>query len=190
MDLFAYMKIADLDRLAKANGIDVARLRGYRWMGDQTPYTEEDIQECLDRFRQSEYSRMEHHAEDLLESIIMRVNAESEIPGDDLTAEDIDRWKKRREWDIDNALSDLTSNWIDIGSYPDRFRKQAEKYNSYCGRKDVLMIHSRVGSGAYKYQNESWFLDCVLDAYDSTYVDIYAKLTILPEDLPEDEGKE
>ena len=44
MDLWAYSNIGDLDELAKKNGIDCPRLRGYRLMKDEEPI---DIREFL-----------------------------------------------------------------------------------------------------------------------------------------------
>ena len=35
MDLYAYLQIEDYDALAKANGIEIPRLRGYRWMENE-----------------------------------------------------------------------------------------------------------------------------------------------------------
>ena len=47
MDLGAYMQIADLEEVAKANGIEVPRLRGYRLMANEEQITEEQIQEII-----------------------------------------------------------------------------------------------------------------------------------------------
>lgn len=38
MDLGAYVNIEDLDAIAKANGIDIPRLRGYRLMKEENLY--------------------------------------------------------------------------------------------------------------------------------------------------------
>ncbi len=46
MDLYAYGKIESLGELAKANGIEVPRLRGYRLMSEEEPYTEEEIEKA------------------------------------------------------------------------------------------------------------------------------------------------
>lgn len=47
MDLGAYVQINDLDELAKKNGIEVPRLRGYRLMKDEEPVTQEEINEMI-----------------------------------------------------------------------------------------------------------------------------------------------
>lgn len=179
MDIWAFVQIEKLEELAKANGIDVPRLRGYRWMGDQTIETEKDIAEQLDRFTKSEYAWMESYAEKLLENIVSRVNAEYEQSEEF----DVEAWKRSRDFNIDSALNDLQHHWSDIHSYPSRYKKQTDMWNRYCGCHDVLLIHSRIGSGAYKLKDQPWFLDYVLDAYDPTYCDIYAKLTVIPDGL-------
>ncbi len=43
MDLGAFVQIEDLDEVARINGIEIPRLRGYRLMSQCTPYTEEEI---------------------------------------------------------------------------------------------------------------------------------------------------
>ena len=45
MDLGAYVQIDDISELAKANGIEVQRLRGYRLMVEEEPMTPEKIEE-------------------------------------------------------------------------------------------------------------------------------------------------
>ena len=45
MDLGAYVQIGELDGIAKKNGIDIPRLRGYRLMEQCVPYTLEEIAE-------------------------------------------------------------------------------------------------------------------------------------------------
>ena len=44
MDLGAYVQIESLEEVAKANGIDVARLRGYRLMKYEKPVTKEELE--------------------------------------------------------------------------------------------------------------------------------------------------
>ena len=60
--------------------------------------------------------------------------------------------------------------------------KQYEVWNKYAGREDILYIHARIGGGNWKayYRqvvHKPWFLEKVDDSFDSTYCDIYAKLT-------------
>ena len=51
MDLGAYEQISDLQAVADANGISIHRLRGYRLMVEQEPYSEEDLQEGIEYAR-------------------------------------------------------------------------------------------------------------------------------------------
>ena len=61
--------------------------------------------------------------------------------------------------------------------------RQYEVWNKYCGRDDVLYIHCRLGAGNWDYykgweiiESKPWFLDKVEDYFDSTYLDVYAKI--------------
>ena len=47
MDLGAYAQIEKLKAIAKANGIDVPRLRGYRLMKNEEPVSREEIKEIM-----------------------------------------------------------------------------------------------------------------------------------------------
>ena len=64
---------------------------------------------------------------------------------------------------------------------------QMERFNYYCGQKNVYMIHARIGGvgeysnweyygGEEKIATQPWFLEKVDDDFDSTYCDIYVKL--------------
>lgn len=181
MDLTAYKQIADLSKVAEANGIDVPRLRGYRWMGAETPQSEEDTQSYIQEVLISEWHGLERIASNLLEDAINR----------DMSA-----------WNADMSWKHYHEETIYTFEYS--YREQIEAWNKYAGRKDVLMIHSRMGGTevetyddeteewkvVYSLEDQPWFLDHVRDAYDSTYCDIYAKLTILPDELKEEESEE
>jgi hypothetical protein len=43
MDLGAYMNIEELDEIAKDNGIEIPRVRGYRLMINEKPLSKEEI---------------------------------------------------------------------------------------------------------------------------------------------------
>ena len=47
MDLFAYAQIDDLAKIAKDNGIEIPRLRGYRLMKDEEPVSQEEIKDII-----------------------------------------------------------------------------------------------------------------------------------------------
>jgi len=67
-------------------------------------------------------------------------------------------------------------------------KREVEKnfaaFNKYCGRKDILYIHARIGGGNWpnycaEVETQPWFVEKVDDAFDSTYCDIYAKIGVL-----------
>lgn len=121
MDLGAYLKIGSLEELAKKNGIEVQRLRGYRLMKAEEHLTEKDINELIE-------------------------DADGDVSRDAIMA-------------------------------------QYNVFNKYCGRKDVLYIHARLGGENWKYyggpelEKQPWFIEKVDDAFDSTYCDIYARIS-------------
>jgi hypothetical protein len=62
--------------------------------------------------------------------------------------------------------------------------RQFSTFNKYVGRKDVLMVHARLGGNNWKYfdcdktvATQPWFIEKVDDYYDNTYCDIYCKLS-------------
>ena len=166
MDLNAYMNIHVLAEIAEANGINIPRLRGYRYMKGEKPYTDEEIQNNIDDEIGYNYRSLEDISARMMEDAINH--------------------------DIRKFECDLS--WIDmhartIRSYEKEFRAQAEMWNKYAGRDDVLYIHSRMGNIKYPiyddngkkvatqdYSKMPWFLDWCRDAYDGTYIDIYAKI--------------
>lgn len=48
MDLGACLNIEELDVIAKANGIEIPRLRGYRLMKDENPVSKAEMKEMLE----------------------------------------------------------------------------------------------------------------------------------------------
>ena len=45
MDLYAYAQIPIYEEIAKENGIEIPRLRGYRLMSEEEPFSDEAIRE-------------------------------------------------------------------------------------------------------------------------------------------------
>ena len=174
-DLYAYANIETLDELAKKNNIDCPRLRGYRLMKDEELINiKEEIDEdeiALDCVKElCESVPFWSTNSDWLESsertdYLKRIY----ISNDEIRWDRI-RGKKRK------ILKTLIHNSVV------RKRKQYEMWNKYVGCEDILYIHSRIGGGNWSYYakyviNEPWFLEKVDDSFDSTYCDIYAKLT-------------
>lgn len=184
MDLGAYANIDRLEKLVKANGIDVPRLRGYRLMKNETPV---NITELFNNIEVD-------CCDDLVEYCW----------GEDCGFwwGDRDRKKKRYMTYHTDTLDDGRTiiiydkvKWENIHGKHRRTLKfavkkakkarlaQFETFNKYCGRDDILYIHSRIGGGNWSYYykevvDQPWFIEKVDDSFDSTYCDIYAKLTV------------
>lgn len=194
MDLNAYMNIDNLDKIAQDNGIVIPRLRGYRLMRDEEPYTKEDTQRIMER-------ETIDTAEDLCRSHWhTNVNWREYSSMTDW----ICKWYLIPEYSLHETLSGKKWYGIDryIGIRWDRIhgkkrkdlkfaikkakravQQQHEMWNKYVGRDDVLYIHSRMGGGNWKnykgkkeLMSQPWFLDRVDDAWDGTYCDFYAKI--------------
>lgn len=186
MDLGAYVNIDNLAALAEANGISVPRLRGYRWMKNEQPYSKEQMAKIInesllceaeDFFRSLSYPRLYSMAYEYSWKTDARVQyfMETENNGTPIGI----RWhrlhgKARRNLKL--LFKQSTRE----------HEKQMQVFNKYCGREDVLYIHTRIGGNNWNYYdgdhtvaNQPWFLEKVDDAYDRTYCDIYAKLNIL-----------
>lgn len=191
MNLEAYTQIGSLEQIAKDNGIDIPRLRGYMLMKDAEPFTEEAIKHalkscevdvvedlcCSDPFWDpnsccSEFSGWT----DLLKDYYLIKSEEPNEYGQyhyaGIRWDRIHGWKRR-------ILK------FEIKKQKRRIIQQYEMHNKYAGREDVLYIHSRMGGNNWKYwdhdkktelMNQPWFLDRVDDNWDSTYCDFYAKI--------------
>lgn len=184
MDLGAYMRIIELGDIAKQNGIDVARLRGYRLMAQEEPVVGEAYDRILRFVLSSEYERMIeavprfslHPAYYTFSSYTRKLCSKYLIyDGESRDCVVGVRWEKlhgkRRK-----AMKYIRKQALK------KVRQQYDMFNQYCGRPDVLYIHARVGSANWSsttwknYMKEPWFLGAVDDAFDNTYCDIYAKI--------------
>lgn len=175
MDLGAYAQIDRIEEIAKKNGIEVPRLRGYRLMSEEQPtdYTHLLHQvggECVDDLARSCWradrwsSTFNEWTDYLVDWYTRKLNGGGREP----------RWnrihgfkRKKLKFEIKKQKRAIT--------------KQYETFNKYCGRYDILYIHARIGGGNWSYYrdqviNQPWFIEKVDDAYDSTYCDIYARL--------------
>ncbi len=193
MDLWAYSNIDNLAELARRNGIEVPRLRGYRLMVDEKPVSEEKIQTMI-----VEQSLQE--AEDLCRSDWMidlhcheYSNRTDRVVKRYLVGKTIDSpyhegdkiWKATGiNWGRIHGKKRKLLKWA-IRKAEKRIREQYSVWNKYAGQKDVLYIHSRMGGGNWHYYAEKnsitsqpWFLDRVDDYWDGTYCDFYAKVSL------------
>lgn len=183
MDLGAYIQIEDLEPIAKASGIDIPRLRGYRLMKHEEPYTEEyirmagkwtEVSIVNDLCRADQFWNPNSHSFtcDSYTDYLCRLYLDKDSDGN---------YSKVR-WDRIHGKKRKILKF-EIKKKKRRIRKQYETFNEYCGREDVLYIHSRMGGENWKWfegkeelMSQPWFLDRVDDYWDSTYCDFYAKL--------------
>lgn len=180
MDLGAYSQIDDLSSIMYANGIEVPRLRGLRLMKDETPFTMKELKDSVDSYALYICKAMcENNFRELNPSrgVISRKTA-----------------RRVRKYLYQDGYVLTGVKWHAIhGKKRKMFRyafKQARKrilgsankFNSYCGRDDVLYIHARIGGGNWYYfggeeiEKQPWFIEKVDDYFDKTYCDIYARI--------------
>lgn len=184
MDLGAYAQIENLGEIAKKNGIEVPRLRGYRLMKDEEPV---DISEmvvkkniaidCVDNlcgsrpfWNANAFSYEFSSWTDYLKEHYL-VAGRDENGYKEYT--DV-RWNRIHGWKR-KVLKTYIHNEIK------RRTKQWELWNKYAGRDDILYVHARIGGGNWpdyhdQVDTKPWFLEKVDDSFDSTYCDIYAKI--------------
>ena len=191
MDLGAYAQIDVLEQIAKDNGIDIPRLRGYRLMKDEQPISKEEIADmmqrceidiakdlcCSDPFWDpnsccSEWSGWTELLKDYYLIKSEEPNEYGRYPYVGIHWDRIHGWKRR-------ILK------FEIKKQKRRIQQQYDIWNKYAGKEDVLYIHSRMGGNNWKYwnldekvelMNQPWFLDRVDDNWDSTYCDFYARI--------------
>lgn len=193
MDLGAYQNIEALDRLAKDNGIDIPRCRGYRLMKDEAVVTQAEIDELkmINAIYITELlidSDPFWCASDDYADIGIRICAYYRhgkgyflIPNKDKN--DMGEYSGIR-WDRIHGWKRRILKFK-IKQDNRKIQKQFDTWNKYAGREDVLYIHSRMGGYNWEtypkkkeLMSKPWFLDRVEDGIDSTYCDFYAKIDI------------
>lgn len=185
MDLGAYVQIEDLEEVAKKNGIEIPRLRGYRLMKDEVPVdineTIEDynveLETCIELCESTPSWSLNPHYLSLDEYTDYKKDYFMHYTKDKRGNHKYDyiRWdrihgKKRKilKFKIKNQRKQL--------------EKQYSTWNKYCGRDDILYVHARIGGNNWKFfggdelMEKEWFLEKVDDYWDSTYCDIYCKI--------------
>lgn len=185
MDLLAYAQIENLENIAKENGIEVPRLRGYRLMRDEEPLTQEEINRIK---RDCEVGVAEElctadpfwnphansHTFSYYTDYLRKYYLVYEKEPDGYIRYTSIRWdrihgKKRKilKFEIKKAHR--------------RIQKQYDMWNKYAGQ-NVLYIHARIGGynwldfGGNELEKQPWFLEHVDDWWDGTYCDIYSKI--------------
>lgn len=174
MDLGAYAQIEELETIAKNNGIEVPRLRGYRLMSDETPVDYADI------LKDAEVEIVN----DLVSSIPFW-NPNSGLSSYSRRIERLEKYyisKDKIRWDRIHGWKRRVLKF-ELKKVRKKYANQYETFNKYAGRKDILYIHARIGGwNWYTYHGDvdtkPWFIEKVDDAFDSTYCDIYAKIDV------------
>ena len=186
MDLYAYTRIDELEKIAKENNIEVPRLRGYRLMSEEKEITKEEINEikeqcevqvaknlCCSKPFWNMYPTMyiSNRYTDLLCDYYLVKTDKTNI---------YNKYSAIR-WDRIHGKKRKILKFA-IKKQKQAIQEQFDLWNKYVGRDDVLYIHARIGGGNWAYYNgdeitrQSWFLGKADDYFDCTYCDIYAKI--------------
>lgn len=181
MDLGAYAQIEDLEQIMKDNNIDIPRLRGLRLMKNEEPITRASMEdhwewigiENCETLCRNGFNPYYHGCElswetDQIVNYYMTRNKSDNPIG--------------IRWDRVHGKKRKAFKYV-LRKARDRVMLQDRMFNKYCGRDDVLYIHARIGAGNWGWyncdeivKNQPWFLEYCEDAFDCTYVDIYAKI--------------
>lgn len=183
MDLGAYVQIESLSKIAKDNGIEVPRLRGYRLMKNEESFDIKQIDKkeiALDCVKElccgkpfwnpnSDLVRFNDWTDYLCNYYMTKSKDDNECKRYTEV-----RWDRIHGWKRKVLKTYIHNEYM-------RQRRQWDVWNKYAGKDDILYIHARIGGGNWTYYSKEvvdkpWFLEKVDDAYDSTYCDIYAKI--------------
>lgn len=188
MDLGAYKNIEDVNiqKIVSDNNIYVPRLRGYRLMGYESKYSNNDIIRSSS-FKYVARNVIEHY-------FFLKLAKEIKSRRDAILCYDI-RKTADKYYDYFNEKDYKNFPWNRFHgklrknlkhAYKTELRKafkQYEAWNKYCGQQDILYIHARIGGNNWRYYNcenevanQPWFIEKVDDCFDDTYCDIYARI--------------
>lgn len=188
MDLFAYIQINDLGKIAKDNGIIIPRLRGYRLMKDEEPVSQEEINkikksceiEIVEELCSSRpFWNPNAHCHEF--------SSYTDYLREFYLVKDKDEDGRKIYTDIRwNRIHGKKRKLLKFAIKKKKraIQKQFDIWNKYVGQ-NVLYIHSRMGGGNWrnlsvadkiKLTNAPWFLDRVDDWWDNTYCDFYASI--------------
>lgn len=181
MDLGAYAQIEDLEQIMKDNDIDIPRLRGLRLMKNEEPITRasmEDHWEWIGTDKCADYCRNGFR----MKANWITCSWYTDLIVDWYMIRDKNHHPIGVQWDRAHGKKRKLFKYA-YRQAKKRVLLQDEMFNKYCGRDDVLYIHARIGSGNWSeyncdnsVKNQPWYLDHCEDAFDRTYVDIYAKI--------------
>lgn len=184
MDLYAYTQIENLDAVAKANGINIPRLRGYRLMGNETRSNEGDVEELLREYEMEVYESACTSSFAINPTVWAYCGRTRRVEEKYLIKRVDEKGREQTvgfRWDRLHGKRRKNLKYS-LKNKKRRVLEQVDTFNKYVGRKDVLYIHARIGGGNWLYyggteiERQPWFLEKVDDCWDSTYCDIYAKI--------------
>lgn len=192
MDLYAYANIENLEQYLQDNNIAIPRLRGLQLCKEMEPFTEEEI---------------ELNKRDIIgDSIDDACSSSWNFGGWHCLGKAFRRLKKKYTYQVfsetitcfDGSKKDIyvsAPKWekihgkhrkalkFEIKKRMKQFETHREAWDRYCGREDVIRIHSRIGGPNWIYYDgpqivasHPLFLEKVDDAWDDTYCNIYFKI--------------
>lgn len=171
MDLEAYINIEDLEQIAKENGIDIPRLRGYRLMKEEEPISQKKIDEMKS-----------YTAAAIVEDLCETDPFWNSNSSDYYLIKDKDGYYADVRWDRIHGRKRKILKF-EVKKNSKKIQQQYDMWNKYAGKENVLCIHARMGGKNWEYYHgkanllsQPWFLDRVDNAFDSSYCDFYAKI--------------
>ena len=200
MDLYAFAQMGRFEDVLSAHNIDIPRLRGVRWMGEEEQISAEEIKR--DIFAESawvlqqavtstprfalhplwhEYSEWTDRLKRYY--LIEEVHEERFVYSATGKEETIlNRTVVGARWDRIHGKNRKNLKYT-LKKKSRAVRRQADMHNKYVGRKDVLKIHARIGGKNWvnydahlTVEKQPWFLEKVDDSFDRTYCDIYVQI--------------
>ena len=186
MDLGAYANIESLNEIMKINDIDVPRLRGLRLMKDEEPITMAKLEDTWEWIGISKCEGLCENGFKMNGNLFELSDRTDKIKNKYLV-KDKNNHPIGIKWDKVHGKKRKLFKY-EMRKAKERVLKQYEIFNKYCGMDDILYIHARIGGHNWEYYQgdelakQSWFLEKVDDAFDSTYCDIYASIEIYGED--------
>lgn len=189
VNLLAYCNIDDLHEVAKANGIDIPRLRGYQLCSDMEPWTEKEIQNAK---WQIEYEACESLCCTIPFWSTKNAGIEYSYETDVIRDYYLDKENKRIRWDRIHGWKRRVLKTY-IHNRTKKFNEFVKCWNKYAGKDGVLRVHSRMGgnnwtqywrdiNGHYsptkfrQFVEQDWIIEKIDDWWDETYCDIYCKI--------------
>ena len=189
MDLYAYGQIPNLEQIMVDNNISIPRLRGLRLMKDEKPITKEEMDDLAKSYGLYDCDNLcrcgfRPNAGWITMSTYTDMIAEKYLEYEEHNGRKMHTQPIYIKWDKVHGKKRKAFKYV-LKQSKKRVYNQYKMWNKYCGRDDVLYIHCRLGAGNWFgydcdtiIKSQPWFLDCVEDSFDGTYLDVYAKINL------------